>query len=57
MQSRNRLFDDAAKLAGGAGLGPFAGAFETLGDAVNVEIVDVVSLGGDLRIEASMGNT
>jgi diaminohydroxyphosphoribosylaminopyrimidine deaminase/5-amino-6-(5-phosphoribosylamino)uracil reductase len=46
-----------AKLAGGAGLGPFAGAFETLGDAVNVEIVDVVSLGGDLRIEASIGNT
>jgi diaminohydroxyphosphoribosylaminopyrimidine deaminase/5-amino-6-(5-phosphoribosylamino)uracil reductase len=56
---RRRLIDRmvvyvGAKLAGGAGFNPFALPFETLGNAVPVEIVDVERLGGDLRIEATI---
>jgi len=46
------VFYFGGKLAGGAGLGPFAGSFETLRDATDVTITNVTRLGDDLRVEA-----
>jgi len=40
-----------ARMGGGQGLQPVAGDFRTIGDAREVSIVDVRSLGPDLRIE------
>ncbi|MDX1450087.1 MAG: dihydrofolate reductase family protein, partial [Acidimicrobiia bacterium] len=40
-----------ARLAGGTGRGAFDRVFKTLDDALDVEIVGVTNLGGDLRID------
>ncbi|MBU1226473.1 MAG: RibD family protein, partial [Actinobacteria bacterium] len=40
----------AARLGGGVGRPAFEGRFATLGDSVEVEIVDVVRLGADVRV-------
>lgn len=45
------VFYVGAKIGGGAGAGPLAGAFSTLTDADSVNIRDMRSVGGDLRIE------
>ena len=42
----------AAKLGLGSGTPMFAGEFATLTEALNVEVVDVTTLGGDVRIRA-----
>jgi diaminohydroxyphosphoribosylaminopyrimidine deaminase/5-amino-6-(5-phosphoribosylamino)uracil reductase len=42
----------AGKVAGGTGMPAIGGIFETLSDATDVEIVDVASLGGGVRITA-----
>ena len=45
------VFYLAGKVAGGRGLGPFDTAWNTLEDAVEVDIVDVMKLGPDLRVD------
>jgi diaminohydroxyphosphoribosylaminopyrimidine deaminase/5-amino-6-(5-phosphoribosylamino)uracil reductase len=45
------VFYLAAKLAGGAGKGPFSGSWTTLRAAREIEIVTVRRLGDDLRVE------
>jgi diaminohydroxyphosphoribosylaminopyrimidine deaminase/5-amino-6-(5-phosphoribosylamino)uracil reductase len=42
-----------AKLAGGTGLPGFSGVFETIGDAVSVQVDSVRAIGGDIRVDAS----
>jgi diaminohydroxyphosphoribosylaminopyrimidine deaminase/5-amino-6-(5-phosphoribosylamino)uracil reductase len=44
----------AAKVAGGAGRGVFAGAFATLNDAVDIVITELTPLGSDLKIVADV---
>jgi diaminohydroxyphosphoribosylaminopyrimidine deaminase/5-amino-6-(5-phosphoribosylamino)uracil reductase len=41
----------AGRMAGGAGISPLAGRFETIEDAVEVHITGVRSLGDDIRID------
>ena len=45
------VFYLAGRIAGGKGLGLFAGTWNTLEDSVEVDIVDVMKLGADLRVE------
>ncbi|MEX0666716.1 MAG: bifunctional diaminohydroxyphosphoribosylaminopyrimidine deaminase/5-amino-6-(5-phosphoribosylamino)uracil reductase RibD, partial [Acidimicrobiia bacterium] len=45
------VFYLAGRIAGGRGLGLFEGTWNTLEDSVEVDIVDVMKLGPDLRIE------
>jgi diaminohydroxyphosphoribosylaminopyrimidine deaminase/5-amino-6-(5-phosphoribosylamino)uracil reductase len=45
------VFYVAGRIAGGHGLGLFDGAWNTLEDSIEVDIVDVMKLGPDLRIE------
>ena len=45
------VFYMAGRIAGGQGLSLFDGPWNTLEDSVEVEIVDVVRLGPDLRVE------
>ena len=45
------VFYLAGKIAGGRGLGLFDGIWNTLEDSVEVDIVDVMKLGPDLRVE------
>jgi diaminohydroxyphosphoribosylaminopyrimidine deaminase/5-amino-6-(5-phosphoribosylamino)uracil reductase len=43
----------AGKMAGGAGLGAIGGVFETVEDAVELDISDITRLGGDIRVTAT----
>jgi diaminohydroxyphosphoribosylaminopyrimidine deaminase/5-amino-6-(5-phosphoribosylamino)uracil reductase len=45
------VFYLAGRIAGGQGLGLFDGTWNTLEDSVEVDIVDVMKLGPDLRVE------
>ncbi len=45
------VFYLAGRIAGGRGLGLFDGTWNTLADSFEVDIVDVVRLGPDLRVE------
>lgn len=45
----------AAKIGAGAGVAAFAGAFETIQDAVPLSILSVDRVGEDLRVEAKVG--
>jgi diaminohydroxyphosphoribosylaminopyrimidine deaminase / 5-amino-6-(5-phosphoribosylamino)uracil reductase len=45
------VFYLAGRIAGGRGLGLFDGTWNTLEDSVEVDIVDVMKLGPDLRVE------
>jgi diaminohydroxyphosphoribosylaminopyrimidine deaminase / 5-amino-6-(5-phosphoribosylamino)uracil reductase len=45
------VFYLAGRIAGGRGLGLFDGIWNTLEDSVEVDIVDVMKLGPDLRVE------
>ncbi len=45
------VFYLAGRIAGGKGLGLFDGTWNTLEDSVEVDIVDVMKLGPDLRVE------
>ena len=45
------VFYLAGRIAGGKGLGLFDGTWNTLEDSVEVDIVDVMNLGPDLRVE------
>ena len=49
------VFYYGAKLAGGAGLGPFGGRFESLSDATELKIEDVRRVGADVRVEFLVG--
>jgi len=49
------VFYYGPKLAGGAGLGAVGGAFETLADAVDLQIVDARRVGSDVRVEFELG--
>ncbi len=49
------VFYLAAKLGLGRGLGAFAGEFETIGNALPLEIVAVDQVGQDVRIETKVG--
>ena len=44
----------AAKLAGGSGLPMFGGTWRTLTDAIDMDILDVTTLGPDVRITAAI---
>jgi diaminohydroxyphosphoribosylaminopyrimidine deaminase/5-amino-6-(5-phosphoribosylamino)uracil reductase len=41
----------AARMAGGAGISPLAGRFESIEDAVEVHITQVRTLGDDIRVD------
>lgn len=49
------VFYSGAKLAGGNGLSPIGGAFETLGNATDVQVIDVRLVGSDVRVEFNLG--
>ena len=49
------VFYYGSKLAGGGGLAPFGGAFESLSDATELQLVDVRRLGSDVRVEFLVG--
>lgn len=49
------VFYYGSTLAGGQGLSPFGGGFETLSDATPVQVVDVRQVGGDVRVEFQLG--
>ena len=45
------VFYLGGRIAGGGGLGLFDGPWRTLGDSIEVDIVDTVNLGSDLRVD------
>jgi len=45
----------AGRLAGGVGLPAITGTFDTIGDARSIDIVDVMMVGPDIRIDATIG--
>ncbi len=49
------VFYYGSKLAGGGGLAPIGGAFDTLDDAIELQMVDVRRVGADLRVEFEIG--
>lgn len=50
------VFYLAGRIAGGRGLGLFDGTWNTLEDSIEVDIVDVVKLGPDLRVDWALVN-
>jgi hypothetical protein len=48
------VFYLGSKLAAGIGRAPFSGVFETIEDAIDVEIRDVRLVGPDIRVEMTL---